>query len=109
VTRKLVGLAVALALPAIAAAQAPQIPNEHASDRADAMVTLHSQDAAHRATHRRGEVVTGSHTRNPDPASRAIRAAPATTGHGVVPNLPATHATPAVPTHKGGQPGNHRP
>ena len=106
---KLLGLVVALALPTIAAAQTPQIPNEHASDRAQAMVALHSQGAAHRATHRRGDVVTVPHTRNPNAATPAIRATPAVPGHGVVPTVPAKRATPAIPAHKGGQSGSHRP
>src|SRR2546428_13843604 len=106
---KLLGLAVALALPTIAAAQTPQIPNERASDRAQAMVALHSQGAAHRATHRRGDVVTVPHTRNPNAATPAIRATPAVPGHGVVPTVPAKRATPAGAAPKGGQAGSHRP
>jgi len=105
---KLLGLTVTLALPTLLAAQTPQIPNEHASDRGKAMVALHSQGAAHRATHRRGEVVV-PHTRNPNAATPAVRATPAVPGHGVVPTIPAKRATPAVPAHKGGQSGNHRP
>jgi len=37
---KLLGLAVALALPTMVAAQTPQIPDEHASERGQAMVAL---------------------------------------------------------------------
>src|SRR3989475_8619424 len=92
-TSKLLGLAVTLALPTMLAAQTPQIPNEHAA--------LHSQGAAHRATHRRGDVVAVPHTRNPNAATPAIRATPAVPGHGVVPTVPAKRATPAVPAHKG--------
>ena len=107
---KLLGLAAAIALPAMLAAQEPQIPNEHASDQGKAMVALHSQGAAHRATHRRGEVVPiAPTTRNPNAAPPAVRATPAVPGHGVVPTIPAKPATPAVPAHKGGQSGNHRP
>jgi hypothetical protein len=105
---KLLGLA-AVALPAMLAAQQPQIPNEHASDQGKAMVALHSQGAAHRATHRRGAVVPVTPTPNPNAATRAIRATPAVPGHGVAPTVAATRATPAVPAHKGGQSGNHRP
>jgi len=94
-TSKLLGLAVTLALPTMLAAQTPQIPNEHA--------------AAHRATHRRGDVVAVPHTRNPNAATPAIRATPAIPGHGVVPTVPAKRATPAVPAHNGGQSGSHRP
>jgi hypothetical protein len=106
---KLLGLAVALALPTMVAAQTPQIPNEHASDRGKAMVALHSQGAAHRAKHRRGDVVTVSDTRNPNAATPAVRATPAVPGHGDVPTVPAKRATTAVPAHKGGQSGSHRP
>ena len=98
-TNKLLGLAVALALPTMVAAQTPQIPNEHG----------HSQAAAHRAKHRRGDVVTVAHTRNPNAATPAVRATPAVPGHGIVPTVRAKRATPAVPAHKGGQSGNHRP
>ena len=101
-TNKLLGLAVTLALPTILAAQTPQIPNEHAS-------ALHSQGAAHRAKHRRGDVVTVAHTRNPNAATPAVRATPAVPGHGIVPTVRAKRATPAVPAHKGGQSGSHRP
>jgi len=94
---KLLGLVVALALPTMAAAQTPQIPDGRASDQANAMVTLHSQGAAHRATHRRGDVVRIAPTRSPNAATRAIRATPATPWHG------------AGPAHKGGQSGSHRP
>jgi len=111
---------VCLVVPAVVAAQEPQIPNEHASDQGKAMVALHSQGAAHRAMHRRGEVVPVAPTDNPNaatPATRATRATPATPavpGNGgpatpAVPATPATPATPAVPAHKGGQSGNHRP
>jgi len=93
----LLGLAVALALPTMAAAQTPQIPDGRASDQANTMVTLHSQGAAHRATHRRGDVVRIAPTRGPNAATRAIRATPATPWHG------------AGPAHKGGQSGSHRP
>ena len=108
-TSKLLVLAVTLALPTMVAAQTPQIPNEHASDQGKAMVALHSQGAAHRATHRRGEVVTVPHARNPNAATPALRATPAVPGHGIVPTVPVKRATPAVPAHEGGQSGNHRP
>jgi len=98
-TNKLLGLAVALALPTMVAAQTPQIPNEH----------VHSQAAAHRAKHRRGDVVTVPHTRNPNAATPAVRATPAVPGHGIVPTVRAKRATPAVPANKGGQSGSHRP
>jgi len=93
----LLGLAVALALPTMAAAQTPQIPDGRASDQANATVTLHPQGAAHRATHRRGDVVRIAPTRSPNAATRAIRGTPATPWHGV------------GPAHKGGESGSHRP
>ena len=109
--RKLFGLAAVGALPTLLAAQTPQIPNEHASDQGKAMVALHSQGAAHRATHRRGDVVDVP--RNPNAATPATRATPAVPGHGDVPTVPAhpaTPATPATPAHKQGQSTNpHRP
>ncbi|HET7296735.1 MAG TPA: hypothetical protein VFI66_06305 [Gemmatimonadales bacterium] len=108
--RTVIGLMLALALPAMVAAQTPDIPNSHASDQGKAMVALHSQGAAHRATHRRGEVVPIAPTsRNPNAATPAVRATPAVPGHGVTATIPATPATPAVPAHKGGQSGSHRP
>jgi hypothetical protein len=110
--RKLFGLAAACALPTLLAAQTPQIPNEHASDRGEAMVKLHSQGAVHRANHRRGAVVQSPAdvTRNPNAAEPATRATPTIPGHGDVPTVPAHRATPATPAHKQGQPPNpHRP
>src|SRR2546422_7565008 len=76
--RKLLGLAAALALPTLLAAQTPQIPNDAASQTAKDKVTLHRQNpqrgpadeasqtakdkvAEHRATQRRGEVVGLDH------------------------------------------------
>jgi hypothetical protein len=107
---KLFSVVAVFVVPAVVAAQTPQIPNEHASDRGKAMVALHSQGAQHRATHRRGEVVAPTpDARNPNAATPATRATPAIPGHGDVPTIPAQRATPAVPAHKGGQSGNHRP
>src|SRR5881392_1026023 len=109
-TSKLLGLAVTLGLPTMLAAQTPQIPNEHASDRGKAMVALHSQGAAHRAKHRRGDVIAVDVTRNPNAAEPATRATRAVPGHGDVPTEPAHRATPATPAHKQGQQTNpHRP
>src|SRR2546421_11644080 len=111
-TSKLLGLAVTLGLPTLLAAQTPQTPNEHASDRGKAMVALHSQGAVHRAKHRRGVVLQPlvDATRNPNAATPATRATPAIPGHGDVPTVPAQRATPATPAHKQGQSNNpHRP
>jgi len=108
--RTLLGFAAVCAVPTLLAAQTPQIPNEHASDQGKAMVALHSQGAAHRATHRRGDVIAVDVTRNPNAATQATRATRAVPGHGDVPTLPAQRATPATPAHKQGQQTNpHRP
>ena len=108
--RKLLGFAAACAVPTLLAAQTPQIPNAHASDQGKAMVALHSQGAAHRAKHHRGDVVAVDVPRNPNAATPATRATPAVPGHGDVPTVPAHPATPATPAHKQGQPTNpHRP
>ena len=112
--RTLFGFAAVCALPALLAAQAPQIPNEHASDQGKAMVALHSQGAVHRAKHRRGDVIAPvpDVTRNPNaatPATSATPATPAIPGHGDVPTVPAHPATPATPGHKGPPPNPHRP
>src|SRR5207248_969900 len=85
--RKLFGLAAVGALPTLLAAQTSQIPNEHASDQGKAMVALHSQGPAYRATHRRGDVVDVP--RNPNAATPATRATPAVPGHGDVPTAAA--------------------
>src|SRR5207248_10710172 len=95
--RKLFGLAVVYAVPTLLAAQTPQIPNEHASDQGKAMVALHSQGAAHRAKHRRGDVIAGDATPNPNAAAPATRATRAVPGHGGGPTLPAHRAPPGTP------------
>src|SRR5437879_12641839 len=126
---RILGYAVAFALPGFLAAQTPQIPNEHASDRGKPQAALHSQGAQHRATHRRGKVVHAEDVdhdrddrtktedtdhdrddrgRNPNAALPATRATPA---HGAGPAKPATPAVPAngrKPSNPG-QSGNHRP
>ena len=119
---RILGYAVALALPGLLAAQTPQIPNEHASDQGKAMAALHSQGAQHRATHVRGKVVHAEDVdhdrddrgRNPNAATPATRATPAVPAHGQGPATPAHPATPAVPANgrksaNPGQSGNHRP
>src|SRR2546427_11593174 len=98
-TSKLLGLAVTLGLPTMLAAQTPQIPNEHASDRGKAMGALHSQRAANRATHRRGDVVAVAHPRDPNAATAAVRATPPRSRPAVLPNDPPNGATPAAPPH----------
>src|SRR5947207_13513484 len=89
----LLGLAVALALPTMAAAQTPQIPDGRAADQANATDTLHPQGAAHRGTHRRGDVVRIAPTRSTNATTPAIPGTPATPWHGV------------GPAHEGGQSG----
>ena len=106
-----------LAVPALLAAQTPQIPNSHASDTAKSKVPVALQ---HRATHMRGSVV-GLDNRPVTPATPAIPAKPATpatpaSGGGAatpaVPVKPATPAVPASPSQKPtspGQPVGRRP
>jgi sigma-70-like protein len=107
--RRLVELATAVALPAVLAAQTPQIPSGHARDTAQASVVRH------RATHHRGDVVGGALDGSPDaamPATRAVRATPAAPSQGVnaaSPVMPAIPAVPATPGRKAGQWGSHRP
>jgi hypothetical protein len=101
----------ALALPTVAVAQLRQIPNEHAAERAEAMVALH------RATHRRGSVVPVEPDRGPNgtsAASRAGRASPVGGGPDGLgqpdsPGHPVTPALPPTPVRKGGQSATHRP
>src|SRR5256712_7128285 len=99
-----------LAVPALLAAQTPQIPNSHASDTAKSKVPVALQ---HRATHVRGSVV-GLDNRPVTPATPAIPAKPATpatpaSGGGAatpaVPVKPATPAVPASPSQKPTSPG----
>ncbi len=133
--RKFLGLAAALLLPSLLAAQTPTIPKDHASPQGTAMATAHSQSAQHRATHRRGEVVhpedvdhdrddhprpedadhdRDDRGRNPKAATPSTGATPPTPAHGTGPATPAKPATPAVPANgrrpsNPGQSGNHRP
>ena len=112
--RKLIPLVAILVLPAVAAAQTPQVPNEHASDTAKAKV------AEHRATHVRGEPVGLANrpvtpATRAVPATRAIPATPASGGNPAIPATPAKPATPAVPASPSqkptspGQSGSHHP
>lgn len=100
-------LAAALVLPSALAAQAPAIPNEHASDTAKAKVAA---AMARRATRVRGHAV-GLDNRPvtpATPATRATRATPATPGdHGPATRAtPATPATPAVPASPSRRPAH---
>jgi hypothetical protein len=106
------------AVPALLAAQTPQIPNANASDTAQHRVALGEGGALqHRATHTRGSVL-GPDNRPVTPATPAIPAKPATPASGggpAGPAVPARRATPAVPASPSqkpsspGQSGGHRP
>jgi hypothetical protein len=104
------------AVPALLAAQTPQIPNVNASDTAKHRVAL-SGALEHRATHTRGSVV-GPDNQPVTPATPAIPAKPATPASGggpAGPAVPARRAMPAVPASPSqkpsspGQSGGHRP
>lgn len=128
--RKLLGLAVTLALPTLLAAQTPQIPNEHASDTAQVKVLRHRQKpqrgpadeasqtakdkvAEHRATQRRGEVVGGLAHRPDWIATPPVgRVGPGTAPAAPPSGTPPFMATPAKPPSKPdspGQSGTRRP
>src|SRR5438093_1468445 len=82
--RKLIGLATALALPSLLAAQTPTIPNGHASPKGQTMAGAHSQSAQHRATQRRGEVAGGLSNRPGSIATPAVGRASFGVGVGTV-------------------------
>ena len=108
--KRLLGIAVALAVPALSAAQTPIPANEHASETAKSKL-IPSEHASHmakakvaaamarRATHVRGEAV-GLDNRPVTPVTRATRATPAQPGAGeggrAIPATPATPASPAL-------------
>src|SRR2546422_10917794 len=114
---KLIGLAAALALPSVLAAQTPTIPNDHASPQGQAMVTAHSKGAQHRATQRRGEVAGGLSHRPGWIATPPVGRAVPEAGGGATPPSPPTRSPPhkAVPGPPPPQPaspglsGSHRP
>src|SRR2546428_14123863 len=99
-----------LAVPALLAAQTPQIPNSHASDTAKSKVPVALQ---HRATHMRGSVV-GLDNRPVTPATPAIPAKPVTPatpasgGGAATPARPAKPPTPAGPAPPPQKPTNPR-
>ena len=112
--KRILGIAVALAVPALLAAQTPIPANEHASETAKSKLipSEHASDMAkakvaaamaRRATRVRGEAV-GLDNRPVTPAVPATRATPAQPGAGeggrAIPATPATPATPASPSHK---------
>ena len=105
--KRILGIAVALAMPALLAAQTPTPANEHsaaaakgktipsanASDTAKARVAA---NMARRATHVRGEAL-GPDNRPVTPATPATRAQPgAGEGGRAIPATPATPASPAL-------------
>jgi len=109
--KRILGIAVVLAVPALLAAQTPIPANEHASETAKSKLipSEHASDTAkqrvaaamaRRATRVRGEAV-GLDNRPvtaATPATRATRAQPgAGEGGRAIPATPATPATPAAP------------
>ena len=105
--KRILGIAIALAMPTLLAAQTPIPANDHssaaakgklitsanASDTAKARVAA---NMARRATHVRGEAV-GPDNRPVTPATRAIPAQPgAGEGGRAIPATPATPASPAL-------------
>src|SRR5438093_11281551 len=105
--RKLIGLATALALPSLLAAQTPTIPNGHASPKGQTMAGAHSQSAQHRATQRRGEVAGGLSNRPSSIATPAVGRAVPAAGGGTLPPAPPTGTPPhpAQPHHRPASPG----
>jgi hypothetical protein len=113
---KILSSVVVLALPFALAAQAPQVPNAHASDTAKAKVAVHRHP---KVTRHRGTVEAGEsrNAKAATPAVPATRATPAKPAHGegpavpAVPAKPATPATPASSSNKPSDPGanGHRP
>jgi len=103
----LLGIAIALAVPALLAAQTPSPANEHASETArsksipaaqasDTAKSKVAQAMARRATHVRGEAL-GLDNRPVTPATRATPAQPgAGEGGRAIPATPATPASPAL-------------
>ena len=109
--KRILGIAVALAVPVLLAAQVPIPANEHASETAKSKLipSEHASDMAkqkvaaamaRRATHVRGEAVglDNKPVTPPGAAIRATRATPAQPGAGEGGRaIPATPATPAAP------------
>jgi hypothetical protein len=106
--KRILGIAVALAVPALLAAQTPIPANEHASEtaRAKLIPSEHASETAkqkvaaamaRRATRVRGEAV-GLDNRPVTPVTPATRATPAQPGAGV--GGRAVPATPASPSRK---------
>ena len=109
--KRILGIAVALAVPALLAAQTPIPANQHASETAksktipaaqasDTAKSKVAQAMARRATHVRGEALglDNKPATPPGAAIRATRASPAQPGAGEGGRaIPATPATPAAP------------
>ena len=109
--KRILGIAIALVVPALLAAQTPIPANEHASETAKSKLipSANASDTAkakvaaamaRRATHVRGEAV-GLDNRPVTPATPATPAQPgAGEGGRAIPATPATPATPASPSQK---------
>jgi len=106
--KRILGIAAALVVPALLAAQTPIPANAHASATAkaktipaaqasDTAKSKVAQAMAQRATHVRGQAV-GLDNRPVTPASPATPAQPGAGPGGRA--MPATPATPASPSHK---------
>ena len=108
--KRILGIAIALVVPALLAAQTPIPANEHASETAKAKLipSEHASDTAKarvaaamakRATHVRGEAV-GLDNQPVTPVTPATRATPAQPGAGeggrAIPATPAIPASPAL-------------
>lgn len=120
--RKLLGVALTLALPAVLSAQAPEATAKPAVTHGKATRRLGevvraaepTEDKDHDLDDRKkgGDKDGDDHTRNPnaatpaDPATRATPAVPVKGEGPATPAKPATPATPAVPAHKS---GGHKP
>lgn len=115
--KRILGIAVALAVPALLAAQTEQTPipanEQHASETAKAkfIPSAHASDMARqkvaaamarRATRVRGQAV-GLDNRPVTPATRPALAQPGAGPGGRA--IPATAATPASPSRKPSDPG----
>jgi len=108
--KRILGIAIALAVPAVLTAQTPIPANEHASDNAKSKLipSEHASDMAkakvaaamaRRATRVRGEAV-GLDNAPVQPVTPATRATPAQPGAGeggrAIPATPAIPASPAL-------------
>ena len=103
--KRMLGIAIALAMPTLLAAQTPIPANDHSSAAGKLIPAANASDTAkarvaanmaRRATHVRGEAV-GLDNRPVTPATRAIPAQPgAGEGGRAIPATPAVPASPAL-------------